>query len=204
MNGILMIGKRGTNVASMDVSRSRRPRPPLDERSLSELALSYVGRFSTTRAKLRSYLARKVRERGWGGEREPELAAIAEHFATQGYIDDAGFALSQAHGLAARGYGKRRLIEKLRSAGVEEEDGADARGHSDAEAVTSALRFAERRRIGPFATSVNDDRKQREKWIAAMLRAGHSFRLARTIVDLPPGASIDEAALADHAQLGDT
>ena len=199
-----MIGKRGTNVASMDARRSRRPRPPLDERSLSELALSYVGRFSTTRAKLRSYLARKVRERGWsGGEHEPDLASIAERFAAQGYIDDAGFALSQAHGLAARGYGKRRLVEKLRSAGVEEQDGAAARDHSDAEALTSALRFAERRRIGPFAGTANDDRKQREKWIAAMLRAGHSFELARTIVNLPPGLPIDASVLLDKAQLDD-
>lgn len=198
-----MIGKRGTNVAPMDARRSPRPRPPLDERSLSELALSYVGRFSTTRAKLRSYLERKVRERGWSEERDPDLAAMAERFAAQGYIDDAGFALSQAHGLSARGYGKRRLVQKLRSAGVEEDDGAAAREHSEAEAVTSALRFAERRRIGPFSKGATGDRKQREKWIAAMLRAGHSFGLTRAIVDLPPGASLDKAALTDHAQLGD-
>lgn len=198
-----MVGKRGTNVAPMDARRSRRARPPFDERTLGELALAYVGRFSTTRAKLRAYLARKVRERGWSGEREPELAVIVERFAAQGYIDDAGFALSQAHGLAARGYGKRRLVEKLRSAGVEEQDGAAARDHSDAEALTSALRFAERRRIGPFAATGASDRKQREKWIAAMLRAGHGFAVARAIVDLPPGMPIDASALADRAQLGD-
>ena len=198
-----MVGKRGTNVASMDARRSRRPRPPLDERSLGELALAYVGRFSTTRAKLRSYLARKVRERGWSGQREPELAEIAERFAAQGYIDDASYALNQAHGLAARGYGKRRLVEKLRAAGVEENDGAAARNHSDAEAIESALRFAKRRRIGPFASATNDDRKQQEKWIAAMLRAGHGFALARTIVNLPAGKAVDASDLTDRARLGD-
>jgi regulatory protein len=203
MDGFLMIGKRGTNVASMDARKSRRPRAPLDERSLGELALTYVGRFSTTRAKLRSYLARKVRERGWSGEREPELAALAERFAAQGYSDDAGFALNQAQGLAARGYGKRRLVEKLRAAGVEEQDGITALSHSDAEAVESALRFAKRRRIGPFASDTTSDRKQREKWIAAMMRAGHGFALVRTIVDLPAGMPIETAELADRAQLDD-
>ena len=46
----------------------RRPRPPLEQEKLSELALSYVGRFATSRAKLATYLERKVRERGWTGE----------------------------------------------------------------------------------------------------------------------------------------
>ena len=41
--------------------------PPLDEAGLNELALAYVARYATSRAKLLAYLARKLRERGWGG-----------------------------------------------------------------------------------------------------------------------------------------
>ena len=43
-------------------AKSRKPRPPLDGEKLKELALAYVGRFATTRSKLATYLARKVRE----------------------------------------------------------------------------------------------------------------------------------------------
>jgi regulatory protein len=50
----------------------------------------------------------------------------------------------------------------------------------------AALRFAERRRIGPFA-AVQADRPAREKALAAMLRAGHPPRLARRIVAARPG-----------------
>ena len=199
-----MVGKRGTNMAQMDARKPRRPRPPLDERKLEELGLAYVGRFATTRAKLRSYLARKVRERGWSGAREPDFAALAERFAAQGFIDDAGFALSKAHALTARGYGKRRLVEKLRSAGVEEQDGTAARDHSDQEGVASALRYAERRRIGPFAIAAPADRQQREKAIAAMVRAGHSFPLARKIATMAPGAPVDGDELTDATRLTDT
>ena len=46
-------------------------RKPLNEERLHELALFYVGRFATTRAKLIAYLSRKLRERGWEGERQP-------------------------------------------------------------------------------------------------------------------------------------
>ena len=42
---------------------------------------------------------------------------------------------------------------------------------------------------------------QRQKAIAAMVRAGHGFGLARAIVSLPPGALIDLDDLADRAQL---
>jgi len=171
--------------------RGRRERPPLDQKKLEELGLRYVERFATTRSKLREYLVRKLRERGWKGEREPDTAAMSERFADLGYIDDAAYALNKARSLAGRGYGKRRLVDKLRIAGVEEPDGEEARAHADEEAVASALKFAQRRRIGPFAADVAD-RKQREKAIGAMVRAGHPVSLARAIAGLAPGASLDD------------
>ena len=161
--------------------------PPLDEGRLNEMALRYVGRFATTRAKLCSYLARKLRERGWDGEREPDVAAIAECFSKQGYIDDSSYALAKSRSLSERGFGKRRVIEKLRAAGIEEEDGSVALEHADAEAIAAAVRFARRRRIGPFAASEPKDPKERDKALAAMIRAGHSFEIARALIALKPG-----------------
>jgi regulatory protein len=178
---------------------SRRASPPLDESKLNELALRYVGRFATTRAKLRSYLARKIRERGWEGAREPDLAGIAERFAEQGYVDDAAYALAKSEALTGRGYGKRRVLENLRAAGVEEDDGASAREHADAQAVAAALRFAKRRRIGPFAAQAPRDPKEREKALGAMIRAGHSFGLARAIIALAPGADVEAEQLSERA-----
>lgn len=175
----------------------RKPRPPLDGHKLNELALAYVGRFATTRAKLRSYLERKIRERGWDGSPEADVEAIAERFAAQGYVDDAAYALSKSRSLTGRGYGARRVDQSLRAAGIDEADSASAREQAQADSVESALRFAERRRIGPFASEVVD-RKGRERALAVMIRAGHGFGLARAIVDLPPGAEVDVAELSEH------
>ena len=97
----------------MKPSRRHKPLPPLDEARLKELGLRYVGRFATTRAKLRSYLDRKLRERGWDGAREPDVAAIAERFASQGYVDDSSYALSKARSLIGRGDGKRRVTQAV-------------------------------------------------------------------------------------------
>ena len=182
--------------------RTRRAPPPLTESTLQELALRYVGKYATTRTKLRSYLSRKLRERGWDGEREPALEALANRFAELGYIDDSAYALGQSRSLSTRGFGRRRVEEKLRLAGVDEADAAAARHHAHNEQVAAALRFAERRRLGPFAAAAAD-RLQREKWIAAFVRAGHDFSLARAISLMDPGQVIDPDELRDRVRLTD-
>jgi regulatory protein len=175
----------------MKPSRRRTALPPLDEARLNELALRYVGRFATTRAKLRSYLLRKLRERGWQDVREPDVTAIAEQFAERGYIDDSSYALAKSQSLTGRGYGTKRVLEKLRAAGIEEDDGLAAREHAEDEAIAAAVRFAQRRRIGPFAKSDPKDSKERDKAIAAMIRAGHSFEIARALIALPTGQDLN-------------
>jgi regulatory protein len=87
-------------------------------------------------------------------------------------------------------------MDALKSAGIEEEHGAGARDHADAEAVSAALRFARRRRVGPFAESAPRDPREKEKALAAMIRAGHGFDLSRAILALPPGSDIDPDQLS--------
>ena len=166
-------------------SRERRVRPPLDETALRDLALSYVARFATSRAKLGQYLRRKLNERGWAGEREAPLAAIVEKLAEAGYIDDPAYALAKARTLGSRGYGERRVAVELRAAGIEEDDGAAARDLARDGASEAALKFARRKRIGPFATSP-PDRRDSDRALAAMMRAGHPFELAKHVLNLPP------------------
>jgi regulatory protein len=171
-------------------SKGRKPRPPLDRDRLNELALFYVGRYATTRAKLASYLRRKVRDRGWAGDGEPGIEHLVQRFAESGLVDDASFALAKSRSLSERGYGGGRVSQALRAAGIEETDGEAARELAREQAVDAAIRFARRRRIGPFASD-QPDRKGREKALAAMIRAGHGFDLARAVVDDPLGSEID-------------
>ena len=178
-------------------SPSRKPPRPLDQPRLGELAVSYVGRFATTRAKLATYLTRKVRERGWDGEEGPDVAGLAERLARLGYIDDAAYALAKGRSLGARGYGGRRVSLALREAGIGEEDGRAARQSAAERATEVALRFAQRKRIGPFAAE-RPDPKGRDRALAAMARAGHAFDLARRIVDMAPGTIDDPASPIDE------
>ena len=105
-------------------------------------------------------------------------------------VDDALYAQSKARSLTERGYGIARVRQSLRAAGVDEADGAEAQDMAVEGAADAALRFARRRRIGPYAESA-PDRTGREKALASMVRAGHGFELARAVVDAEPGSELD-------------
>ena len=179
--------------------RARKSPKPLNKERMHELALFYLGKFATTRSKLTVYLHRKVRERGWEGDAEPQIETLVERLAGSGLIDDALYAQSKARSLTERGYGAGRVRQSLRAAGVEEADGEAAREIAAEGAVDAALRFARRKRIGPFA-QIAPDRAGREKALAAMVRAGHGFEIARAVVDTQPGSEIDLDDLSEKSR----
>jgi regulatory protein len=168
--------------------RSKRAPKPLDSARLDELALTYVARFATSRAKLEAYLVRKLRERGWEGEGEPQVTALADRLVAAGYVDDATFARNKTGSLLRRGYGPRRVAQALGAAGIGEDVRAETRPGEGA-GRRAALVMAHRRGFGPFGAARPDPRA-REKQIAAMLRAGHALDSARELID---AVSIDAA-----------
>lgn len=150
---------------------------------LRDLALSYVARFATSSGKLEAYLYRKIRERGVDEDAgELDVDAIVERIVELGYVDDALYAQSRANGLLNRGYGKRRVDEALRAAGVAE-DIRDDVAPDEYAARDAAFSMARKRRFGPFGDREALDRPRREKQVAAMLRAGHSYAVAAALVD---------------------
>lgn len=175
-------------------NKPKRPPKPLDPTRLRDLALHYVGRYATSRAKLATYLNRKIRERGWAEGHPPaDLSALVEDFSRLGYVDDAAFAASRARSLTQRGYGLRRVAEDLRAKGIEEPDATPAREESEAAKWESADRFARRKRIGPYAIEAAAP-ELRQKHLQAFLRAGHGFDLARAFVNAAPGEVVEPDA----------
>ncbi|MEY4269890.1 MAG: hypothetical protein RLZZ58_1106 [Pseudomonadota bacterium] len=178
----------------------RRPPPPIGAEKLAELALAYVARFATTRARLARYLGRKVRERGWDGPDDAGavIAALVAKYADQGFVDDVRFAEARADSLSQRGFGLRRVRQTLWSDGIA---AADAEPVIDARVDTAwdtAVAFARRRRVGPFAAALVTDPKLRARHIAAFMRAGHAMSLALRLLAMPPGASLLDEGDADR------
>ena len=182
----------GDRQATRGAGGPRRPPKPLDAARLDELALGYVARFATSAAKLERYLRRKLRERGWDGEREPDLPAVIRRYVELGYVDDEAFARARSGSLLRRGYGTRRIGEALREAGIGEAIREEVRPGEGAER-RAALAMARKRGFGPFGRE-SLDRERRQKQIAAMLRAGHPLDSAREMVDAPSEETAEQWA----------
>ena len=180
--------------------RTKKVPRPLDAAKLEELALAYVARFATSAMKVERYLQRKVRERGWAGDEEPEIRALVRRFVERGYIDDAAYARAKSSDLLRRGYGARRVNQALGQAGIGESVRSDV-APEEAAKRRAAIHMARKRGFGPFAPAPVD-RDKREKQIAAMLRAGHTFDHVRFILDTAEEQAVDRW-LAEVEEDGD-
>lgn len=161
----------------------RTPPAPLDEARLGALALTYVARYATSSGKLSAYLGRKLRELGWAGDGEPPVDAVVQRCVALRYIDDEAFAESRAASLKRRGMGERRVRDGLRTAGLDAELAARSAAMDADEALAAALRFARKRRIGPYSQLVADDALMR-RWQGQMMRAGHDYAITRRVFHL--------------------
>jgi len=161
-----------------DSTRSSRP---LDSEALERIAFHYVARYATSSAKLRSYLQRKLRTRGvvdgFGGD----VAAIVEKMVELGFVNDAAYAEMQASSLTRRGYGARRIDVALRQAGIAETVSRDLTSVAEGVGVETAHSYAKRRRLGPYSAK-SPSRDERQRVIAALMRAGHCLDDARAVI----------------------
>ncbi len=104
----------------------------------------------------------------------------ADYLGTHGYINESSDADSIIQQCLAKGYGKRRIILKLR------ERGYGGRVLSEAEEKLSNVDFAEncagviRKRCG----RIPPDRESRDRIVAAMIRYGYCFSEIRDAVRL--------------------
>lgn len=159
---------------------------PIDAQALNAMAIAYVAKYATTRAKLRTYLVRKLKERGWEGEEMAPVDMIVARCAELGYIDDAGFAAARGAALTRRGFGEQRIAAALRAVGIDAETAAPVREAAREEALTAALAFARRKRFGPYGQDdVHPDQRRRN--LASMMRAGHASDIARRVAFAAPG-----------------
>ena len=184
---------------------TRRRAKPLDRNRLEELALAYVARFATSAGKLRTYLRRKLHERGFVDGEEPDIETLISSFVDKGYVDDEAYGRAKANDLVARGYGGRRVEQTLRSAGIAE-DLREVLQPDEAHMRQAVVVLARKRRFGPFGqlgeAGAEDARKLREKQLAAVVRAGHDFDMARRVIEASTVEELEEWVTEASDELG--
>lgn len=151
------------------------------------VALFHLRRFSPSLAAMRRVLERRVRR--WtrdgatveGDDVGALLSRVMERLATSGYLDDERLAVAKVSSLRRAGTSARGIGLKLRRAGLATEQVTRARASEPLTDTEAVWIWARRKRLGVYRTSQRKER--REKDLAALVRAGFSFREARAVVD---------------------
>lgn len=181
-------------------------------KSLENVAVHYLQRFSASSANLRRVLLRRIdRARRMdapvAADAEDAVETVIAKLKRLNLLDDAAFAAGKAAALRRRGTSKRQIDGRLRMAGIDADGIETAIETADAELaptvpvdenapdpeLRAAVRLAERRRLGPFRHA-QDRPERRQRDLASLARAGFSLDIARRVIDAE-----DPAALLDPA-----
>ena len=185
----------GANSGASSVER------PRAEQRLMNKAVHYLGRYTSSRQRLREVLqrfARRKLDHFEPAEISRAINAVITDCVRLGYVDDAAFAMTRARskrrgGRSAlairRSLAEHQIDDTLVDAALDAADETLADGE-----LAAALRHAVRRRIGPYARVEPDD-ATRQRHLASLARAGFSLDIARQVMACEDADAAD--ALAD-------
>lgn len=178
-------------------SKTRRQPLKATPEGLERSALYYLERYDSSSGHLRRLLGRKIllSARVHGTDPEAGRAAVERLIARltgAGVLDDTRYARGRVRALIARGTSDAMIRARLRAKSVPAEliDAAlaEAAGaHPDHE-LAAALRYAQRRRLGPFRLEARAERRDRD--LAALGRQGFSYEIARRVIDCDDPAEL--------------
>lgn len=173
----------------------KRAVPDVTTAALEKAALTYLERYASSVENLRRVLLRRIEraaraaapepaaaERRQGRARVDEVVAVLQ---ARRLLDDGAYAEARVRSLSRQGRSRAGIAQRLAAKGVQAGAveaalaGLAAEGETD---LAAALRFAKRRRLGPFRAA-GERAARRTRDLAALGRAGFSFAIARRVVD---------------------
>jgi len=174
---------------------------------LKRSALYYLERYDSSSGHLRRRLHQKIQLSAKVHGTDPEEGAEAverliARFTELGLLDDARYARERVRSLLTRGTSAAMIRSRLRAKSLPAEliDAAlesDENGGRDRE-LLAALRYARRRRLGPYR--LQDRAERRDRDLATLGRQGFDYETARRIIDSEDPAALEaELREADPA-----
>ena len=168
-------------------------------------AVHYLGRYNSSRQKLAQILQRFA-ARKLADYDPQDIRAALEHTLDQctklGYIDDWRFAVTTARSQRRLGRSQALIQQLLRKHALDDGTIMQALAEADEDSVDgdvqAGIRFAQRRRLGPFANRASalrlrhDPQQWRQRDLGAMARAGFSIATSRKIIEHDDPDTIDE------------
>lgn len=175
---------------------------------LHESAIGYLAARSASVAQLTRSLVRKVdawaRRADRAGVDAEEITASREQCQSaivvlvarlkeSGLLNDALYAKQRAASLTRSGKSRRAVAFDLRRKGIAESTAREVTPHDADTELGAAIALARKKRIGPFARTVPEDRDAKRalerKWLGAFARGGYSFGTAQKVLRLDRDAA---------------
>jgi regulatory protein len=184
--------------------KTRRQPRKVTPTSLRNAALHYLQRYASSSENLRAVLTRRVRRAERHHETNREEAAawiddLVQDFQRTGLLDDRTYAGGRVQSMFRQGRSRRLMMLDLRKKGIPADivDAALAAlaAENDAPDQTAALRYVQRRRLGPYRLRSREEYRDRD--LAAVARAGFDYETARRVIDAESRESLEEAFLQD-------
>ena len=151
-------------------------------------AQNYLARYFSSSFMLRRALERRAMRfiRKHGGtmeEARPLIDAEVQKHIKSGGVDDLLFAKTMTAELQKSGDSSLKIKQKLFKKGIPSSIIDQVLKESENNPRKAALRYAKKRGFGPYrAPHITTDRKQKE--LASMVRAGHSYGISKEILAL--------------------
>ena len=159
-------------------------------------AIGYLGRYASSRHKLGQILQRFADRKLTGYDVDDITAAIQQTIdqcSQLGYVNDRQFAVTLALGHRRQGRSQVMIRQHLRQHALSDDIIIHALAEADENSANgelqAAIRFAQRRRLGPFAQrhsahhQLNDHYGRKKRDLGAMARAGFSMVISQRVLD---------------------
>ena len=181
----------------------RRPRT-VTPTSLRNAALYYLQRYASSARNLHDVLTRRVHRAERHHEIDSEEAAswinaLVKDFQESGLLDDRIYTEGRVQSMFRLGRSRRLMMLELRNKGVpvdiiEEALAALAEENHEPDR-TAAVRFVQRKRLGPYRLGSRQEYRNRD--LAALARAGFGYDTAHRVIDAETREILEEDVLSD-------
>ena len=155
---------------------------------LKNIALYYLQRFDSSEENLKQVLKKRVFDYAFENPDFDKQTAyewiekIISDFRRVGYLNDNRYAEQKILTYLAAGKPERYIRQKLQQKGVKDDIVDKILAESEIDEETSALKFARRKKIGPFRSDWEQRKLCRQKDMATMVRAGFGYDVVQRII----------------------
>lgn len=164
-------------------SKKVKPLRKITKQRLKNISLYYLKRFESSVDNLRQVLRRRVNKYAFQNpdfNKQEAFAWIEEilaDFERLHYLDDARYAEIKVRSYLNAGKPARYIKNKLQQKGISETEVTEILDMQEYNPREMALKFAKKKKIGPFRPDEESRRENRQKDMAALVRAGFDYNV---------------------------